>query len=107
MQTQGYKPVLAHPERYIYLFDNQDKVFELYEKGCLLQVNMTSLVGYYSKPSKMIAEKLINNKMVAFLGTDCHNEKHLEAIKDTFKNSSYFEKALKLDLLNNTLNNKL
>jgi tyrosine-protein phosphatase YwqE len=102
MQTQGYKPILAHPERYVYLFDNLEKLFELHEKGCLLQVNMTSLVGYYSKPSKIIAEKLIDTKLVSFLGTDCHNEKHCLAVKDTFKNS-YFNKALKLDLLNNTL----
>jgi protein-tyrosine phosphatase len=102
MQTQGYKPVLAHPERYVYFFDNQDKIAELHEKGCLLQINMNSLVGYYSKPSKIIAEKLIDNKMVSFLGTDCHNEKHLAATKETFKNS-YFSKALKLDLLNNSL----
>jgi protein-tyrosine phosphatase len=102
MQTQGYKPVLAHPERYMYLFESQEKMFEWHEKGCLLQVNMTSLIGYYSRPSKMIAEKLVDNKMVNFLGTDCHNEKHFAAVKDTFK-CSYFQKALKLDLLNNSL----
>jgi tyrosine-protein phosphatase YwqE len=102
MQTQGYKPVLAHPERYVYLFEDQEKAYELHEKGCLLQVNMTSLIGYYSRPSKIIAERFIDDKIVDFLGTDCHNEKHLMAIKDTFK-SNYFQKALKLDLLNNSL----
>ena len=102
MQAQGYKPVLAHPERYVYLFENQDKLFELHEKGVLFQVNISSLAGYYSKPSKVLAEKLIDNKMVHFMGTDCHGNRHLKPIKEA-RDIGYYHKALKLDLLNNTL----
>lgn len=102
MQSQGYKPVLAHPERYIYVFESQEKLFEIFEKGCLFQTNISALNGYYSRPSKMIAEKLIDNKMIAFLGSDCHNEKQFVAVKDSCK-TSYFTKALKLNLLNNSL----
>jgi tyrosine-protein phosphatase YwqE len=102
LQSQGYRPVLAHPERYVYLFENFDTLYTLKEKGCLFQINMSSLIGYYSRPSKMIAERLINEKMVDFIGTDCHNEKHLAAVKDTTA-TNYFKKALQLNLLNNTL----
>ncbi len=102
MQSQGYKPVLAHPERYIYLFENHEKLFEIREKGCLFQTNISALSGYYSRPSKIIAEKLIDQNLVSFLGSDCHNEKQFAAVKDTFR-TNYFHKALKLNLLNNSI----
>ncbi len=102
LQSQGYKPVLAHPERYIYLYDSFDKLKKWYSKGVLFQVNTNSLVGYYSSQSKTMAEKLIDNKMINFLGSDCHGERHLKAMQEARVNA-YYKKALKLDLLNNTL----
>jgi protein-tyrosine phosphatase len=102
LQSLGYRPVLAHPERYTYFFDNYKKLLELHEKGVLLQVNLNSLVGYYSKPSKLMAEKLIAERKVSFLGTDCHGERHLQVLKDV-QGTEYYRKALGLDLLNHSL----
>ncbi|GAB4111098.1 MAG: capsular polysaccharide biosynthesis protein [Thermoflexibacter sp.] len=102
MQSQGYKPVLAHPERYVYLFDSLEKPKQWYDKGVLMQVNINSLSGYYSTSAKLLAEKLIDNKMVNFLGSDCHGERHIQAMKNTVS-LPYYQKALKLDLLNGTL----
>jgi tyrosine-protein phosphatase YwqE len=102
LQSQGYKPVLAHPERYVYLFDSLDKLKKWHSKGVLFQLNMNSLIGYYSTQSKMMAEKLIDNKMINFLGSDCHGERHIKAMQETRVNT-YYKKALKLELLNHTL----
>jgi protein-tyrosine phosphatase len=102
LQSQGYQPVLAHPERYVYLFDSFEKLKKWYDKGILFQININSLAGYYSATSKNIAEKLIDNKMVNFVGSDCHGERHFKVMKGTTA-TSYYKKALKLDLLNNTL----
>jgi protein-tyrosine phosphatase len=102
LQSQGYQPVLAHPERYVYLFDNFSKLEELHRKGLLFQVNLNSLSGYYSKASKLLAEKLIDRKMVSFLGTDCHGEKHMKALNEARK-TAYYQKAMQLDLLNHGL----
>jgi tyrosine-protein phosphatase YwqE len=102
MQSQGYKPVMAHPERYVYMFGKLEKLAELHEKGVHLQVNINSLSGYYSKPAKALAEKLIDEKMVRFLGSDCHGERHLRVMRDS-RETTYYKKALKLDLLNNSL----
>lgn len=102
LQSQGYQPVLAHPERYAYLFDSFEKLKKWYDKGILFQLNINSLSGYYSSSSKNIAEKLIDNKMVNFIGSDCHNEKHLNVMKQIL-GMTYYKKALKLDLLNHTL----
>lgn len=102
MQSQGYMPILAHPERYIYLFDNYEKLVELQRKGVYLQVNINSLVGYYSKSSQRIAERLIDDHLVSFLGTDCHGMKHMKHLKNASQRN-YFRKALSGELLNNTL----
>ncbi len=102
LQSQGYTPVLAHPERYLYLYDTFRKAIEWHEKGVLLQVNINSLSGYYSKQAKFFAEKLIDHKVVSFLGTDCHGEKHLRSLREARKIDTY-KKALQQTVLNNTL----
>jgi tyrosine-protein phosphatase YwqE len=102
MQSQGYKPVMAHPERYTYWFGKNQEIKEVWEKGVHMQVNLLSLSGYYSKPSKDIAEWLIDQKMVSFVGTDCHRDKHQDALEQVRKLGSY-HKLLQLPLLNNRL----
>jgi len=102
MKSLGYQPVLAHPERYIYLQEDYSLVQNIIDSSVLMQINMGSLVGYYSHQAKKLAEFLINHKNVHFLGSDIHNEKHLEAFKKALS-SKYFEKCRQLFLYNNTL----
>lgn len=102
MTSSGYKPVLAHPERYIFLYQDFSKYKDLKDRGVLFQLNLNSLSGYYSPASKKIAEKLIDHKMIDFVGTDCHGERHLEAFQRTL-HERYFEKLKALHILNNTL----
>jgi len=79
LQLEGYKVVLAHPERYHYfqVKDYQD----LTQRGVFLQINLLSLIGYYSKEVQDKAENLIANNMVRFIGSDCHNMRHVELYK--------------------------
>lgn len=100
--TKGYRLILAHPERYIYLQDNYAKVQDLLDRGVLFQVNLISLTGYYSKPAQKLAEKLITNKHVNFLGSDCHNLQQTALLQKAFR-SKYFTKAISLPLMNNQL----
>ncbi|MFZ6051662.1 tyrosine-protein phosphatase [Halocola ammonii] len=79
LQMAGYKPVLAHPERYNYWHSNPEKYIELSEKGLLLQLNLNSLAGLYNPKVKKIAEYMIDHEVVDFVGTDCHNGHHLDA----------------------------
>lgn len=83
IQTHGYTPVLAHPERYPFWFGNFNEYINIRNLGMLIQINVNSLSGYYGPQAKMIAEKLVENNMVDFIGTDCHNKKHIEALKKT------------------------
>lgn len=101
-QTKGYKLILAHPERYHYLYNNLEKAEDLINRGVLFQLNISSLTGYYSKEAQSTAQKLIDKGWVHWLGSDCHHLKHAELIR-TAQKSKYFQKALHLPLLNNTL----
>lgn len=83
MQIQGYQPVLAHPERYSYLGTRVVPFQEIADMGILLQVNLNSLTGYYGQPALALAQALIKSKLVSFLGTDCHHERHLEAFRNS------------------------
>jgi protein-tyrosine phosphatase len=102
LQSKGYKPVLAHPERYIYIQENYNLIKEFISKNVLLQVNVNALVGYYSPAAKKLAEFIIKNKHISFLGSDIHNEKHLSVYQKAIK-TKYFQKCRQLPILNNSL----
>jgi len=102
LQTKGYTPVLAHPERYLYFHDSFQEYEDLVERGVVLQLNYISLSGYYSKEVKKVAEKLIDAKLIRMIGSDCHGIRHIEAIERTIS-EKYSKKLEGLNLLNNTL----
>lgn len=100
--AKGYKPVLAHPERYMYLNENFSKAEDLLGRGVLFQLNISSISGYYARPARQMAIALIDRGWVHWLGSDCHHLQHLKLIEDS-QHTKYFRKALALPLLNNTL----
>lgn len=103
MQLLGYKPVLAHPERYNFWHKEFDKYEAFVDKGVLLQLNINSLTGYYSLSTKKIAEQMIDKNMLSFLGTDCHHIGHINLIKQVVY-EPYLEKLIGSGtLLNKTL----
>lgn len=99
----GYRPVLAHPERYIYLEESNNRFEKLQNLGVLFQVNINSLAGYYSKQAKLKAEHLIQRDMVSFLGTNCHNEIQLQTLDYAIINPFYQLALSSSRLLNNAL----
>jgi tyrosine-protein phosphatase YwqE len=82
MQMQGYQPIIAHPERYIYLERNKDFHEELRDIGCLFQLNILSLGGHYGKAVQELSQYLIKKEYYDFVGTDLHHEHHLEALNN-------------------------
>ncbi len=100
--TQRYKPVLAHPERYEYLNNQFDKLEDLRNRGVLFQLNILSLIGFYSLPIQKMAERLIDKGWVDFIGSDCHND-YYSILVEKAQRTKYFKKALALPLLNNSL----
>lgn len=81
MQLAGYKPVLAHPERYAFYHMQYEKYSEFADKGVLLQLNINSLTGHYSPQVKKIAERLVEDELVSLIGSDCHHLGHIELLQ--------------------------
>jgi tyrosine-protein phosphatase YwqE len=103
LKIKGYRPILAHPERYNYYLGNYDIYEDFLSRGCLLQINILSLTGFYGKPVQKAAEYLVKNKMISFIGTDMHHQGHLDMTKK-FATYIQFHKMLnELDLRNKTL----
>ncbi len=91
MREMGYKPILAHPERYPYFsIENCENVKSW---GCDLQMNTISLTGYYGTKTKLLAETMIDRHLVDFISSDMHHPKHAAALEKSLK-TSYMEKLL-------------
>ncbi|MFN3996794.1 tyrosine-protein phosphatase [Algoriphagus sp.] len=103
LEMAGYKPILAHPERYQYLISDKKLQEELFERNLLFQVNLLSFTGFYSKQVKEFGEMLVDKGLVALLGTDCHNERYLDMLETLPKHQKIFEKIQHLELINKTL----
>jgi tyrosine-protein phosphatase YwqE len=82
MQMQGYQPVIAHPERYIYLEHGKQFYDELKDLGCLFQLNILSLGTYYGKSVHELALYLAKKGYYNLVGTDLHHIRHLEALRN-------------------------
>ena len=104
LKAAGYRPVLAHPERYTYFYGRLAEIKRLREEfGVLLQLNLNSLAGYYSPMARRVAEQLIDEKLIDFVGTDTHHLRHTAALGGKTIISAHFHKLLALPLLNSTL----
>ncbi|MEQ9288420.1 MAG: CpsB/CapC family capsule biosynthesis tyrosine phosphatase [Cyclobacteriaceae bacterium] len=102
LKSLGYHPVLAHPERYIYLQEDYAEIKTLIDSNIHLQISLGSLAGYYSHKARKLAQYLIDHQWISFIGSDIHHSRHLEAYKKAHS-SKYFEKCRQLFLYNNTL----
>ena len=88
----GYKPVLAHPERYNFYHNKFDYYSKLKEIGCSFQINALSLNNYYGNSVKKTAFKLLKDGLIDFIGTDIHHAYHTRE----FTNLIVSDKTMKL-----------
>ncbi|WP_025145049.1 tyrosine-protein phosphatase [Pedobacter jeongneungensis] len=91
VEIKGFKPVLAHPERYTFYFKDKSRLKRFKEKGCLLQLNLLSVLGYYGKDVKQLSESLLKEKMYDLAGTDLHHEKHLSALTAAVQSGKLYD----------------
>ncbi|PHS37255.1 MAG: capsular biosynthesis protein [Sulfurovum sp.] len=87
--SSGYKPIMAHPERYRYVKDPLKEYSRFKELGVLLQVNLNSFGGHYGKDAKQKADFLSREGMIDFLGSDVHHKKQVETLEGVFTSDAY------------------
>ena len=103
LQIEGYKVILAHPERYKYLYNSLENFIKLKKHGCFFQLNLFSTIGYYGNEVMKYADKLLKYDLIDFVGTDIHNItqvdlfskeiqiKEIEKLKEAIGSNSIFK----------------
>ncbi len=101
IQEKGYKPLLAHPERYNYL--KMEDYVRYKEMGCYFQLNLLSTIGYYGKATKQLAEILIEKGCVDFVSSDLHHGQHLRLMNTTVRKDPKLRELIHYGALMNPL----
>ena len=96
ISENNFFPILAHPERYIYLHQSIDAYTKFKSKGMLFQLNLLSLDGFYGKDVQRIALKLLEENMIDFVASDVHNRRQLTALKKITLNKERFKKIVEI-----------
>lgn len=93
IMSEGYRPLLAHPERYRYLTEKDYEAFG--EMGVEFQLNLASLTGYYGESTARKAEWILKKGWYKAIGSDCHR---LRSIKEQFEREA-ISTAVKASLI--------
>jgi tyrosine-protein phosphatase YwqE len=102
MRLNGYTVLLAHPERYPFWHRNFEEYKKLKDQGILFQLNINSLSGYYGIPTMKVAERLINENLIDYIGSDMHGARHLKGLQDSLK-SKHLAKLVSWGVMNQQL----
>lgn len=78
----GYVPVLAHPERYVYMEKPDYRMLK--DRGCLFQMNLLSLGGFYGKSASVRCRELLEEGFYELTGSDIHNRRHRDAYSNFY-----------------------
>ena len=77
MMKEGYRPMIAHPERYRYM---SPKDYErLHTMGAVFQLNLPSIVGYYGEGPRIRAQHLLDKGWYTLTGSDCHRLRAIQS----------------------------
>jgi protein-tyrosine phosphatase len=73
LMTEGFKPIIAHPERNYVFMRSPDLLYELVQMGALTQANSGSFTGLYGRRVEEAAFHFLELCFTHFMGSDCHN----------------------------------
>ncbi len=71
LKANGFKPIIAHPERYNYI--DLKKILNYKEQGALIQIDSASLFGFFGKRAKKISHLCFKKNLVDLISSDCHD----------------------------------
>ena len=95
IKVNGYIPLLAHPERYLFYKRLKD-YYKLKKFGCIFQANLLSSTDYYGIEIRKNLDRLLKNNFLDFVGSDIHNQRHITEFnkKVNCKEISAFRKII-------------
>lgn len=97
--SAGAIPMLAHPERYLYMED--EEYSRLQGSGCAFQLNLFSLTGMYGELVEKRAQKLLERGLYSFVGTDTHRIELLRNTVSSAKTYARYEQLIRFLIHNN------
>lgn len=77
---RGYQPILAHPERYTYM--EEEDYMKLKATGVVFQLNLLSLGGHYGKLVEKKAQRLLSSGCYDVAATDLHSVDSIRWLKE-------------------------
>lgn len=99
LEIEGYKVILAHPERNEQIINDPKILYRLIRQGVYVQMNMSSFEGKYGKRVKKTAQFMLQHRMVHFVGTNRHSSRQKSfKMRDIADRMSYYCKDSVLDL---------
>ena len=69
----GYRPVVAHPERYSYVQQDPRLLHQWVRMGCLIQVNRGSLLGRFGRRAQSLGFALVDRGFATVVASDAHS----------------------------------
>lgn len=75
-RLKGITPILAHPERYIYLHNKLEKLYGFFQQGALIQINAGSITGQFGQRVQNVAFTFIKGGFAHFVASDAHEIKY-------------------------------
>ena len=102
LRLLNYIPIIAHPERYKYIYEEITKINEFIEEGCCFQINTGSLQGIFGKKIKDCATQLVAQGLVNFIASDTHS---LNTRNPSLVKGYEIAKAIDKDIMIKVLNN--
>jgi protein-tyrosine phosphatase len=74
--SEGYRPILAHAERYACLLKDIESTCYLHDMGVGIQINASTVTGKNGAEAKRFAFRLLKDNIVDYIGTDAHGATH-------------------------------
>jgi protein-tyrosine phosphatase len=100
--ARNITPLLAHPERYLYLQRNFERAIELFRLGLHFQVDWQSFHAGEERSVRALAERLVDYRMVSFAGTNLRSAEQLPRLREAAR-QPYFRLMTEIGLQNNQL----
>lgn len=73
LKVEGYKPIIAHPERYSFIIEDPESIKILRGLGCLIQINKGSITGSFGKQISITADYILKSRFADFVASDAHS----------------------------------
>lgn len=85
--VEGKQPIIAHPERNAGFVEKRHLAYEFVQRGALMQINASSLLGRHGEKVRATAFDLIEHNLAHFVASDCHglNHRTMKSLADAYE----------------------